>query len=231
MWLIALWGAAVPIFTAVDSGIRPTTWTSGLGTGIGLLVVLVILSFIWPRFTVTWAVGFAGGSAVSLVAAPIARYPMLDIGFAVQGVGALGVMSLAARNNQRKQERELVNDPEVRRQRIRMEREIKAGLDGTLVAPAEAHALLVTTKHMEGTGMVILAPDGPLLFRATTGMSHTLERKYIKGVEPVEQKGVVPGTLMISFTPPILLYGISITPPEKDREKWLALNPKETPAS
>jgi hypothetical protein len=175
--------------------------------------------------------GFAGGSAVSLIAAPIAGYPMLDIGFVVQGVGALGVMSLAARNHQRKQERELARDPEARRQRIRMEREIKAGLDGTLVAPGEAHALLLTTKHMEGTGMVMLAPNGPLLFSATMGMSHTLERKYIKGVEPVEQEDVAPGTLMISFTPPILLYGISITPPEEDREKWLALNPKETPSS
>ncbi|WP_329132419.1 hypothetical protein OG552_13025 [Streptomyces sp. NBC_01476] len=227
MWLIALWGAVVPIFTAVDSGIRPATWTSGLGTGIGLLVVLVILSFIWPRFTVTWAMGFAGGSAISLVAAPIAGYPMLDIGFAIQGAGALGVMSLAARNHQRKQVRSLLVNPDSRVHRIAVEEAFK----GSLVAPGKAHALLVTTKHMAGPGMAILSPDGPLLFSSATGMSHTLERKYIKGVEPVEQEDVAPGTLMISFTPPILLYGISITPPEEDREKWLALNPKETPSS
>lgn len=105
MWLIALWGAAVPLFTAVDSGIRPSSWTNGLQTGLGLIVALSLLSFIWPKFIVTWAMGFAAGSAVSLVAAPIAGYPMLDIGFAVQGVLSFGVMSLAAWNHTRKQRR------------------------------------------------------------------------------------------------------------------------------
>lgn len=231
MWLIALWGAAVPFFTAVDSGIRPTTWTAGLGTGIGLLIVLVILSFIWPRFTVTWAMGFAGGSAVSLIAAPIAGFPMLDIGFAVQGVGALGVMSLAARNHQRKQERELANDPEVRRQRIRMEREIKAGLDQSIAAPGEAHVLSITAREMAGTGMAMITPSGPLRFTLSSGRTHVLERQYIKSVELVEEEDCLPGTLMIRFAPHIMLYGISITPRESDREKWLSLNPKEGPSS
>lgn len=67
MWLIFLWGAAVPFGMAVDGEVRPVSWTDGLAMAFGLLVVLLVLMFFAPRFTGMWAMGFAAGSLVALV--------------------------------------------------------------------------------------------------------------------------------------------------------------------
>ncbi|WP_329300227.1 hypothetical protein OG410_18690 [Streptomyces sp. NBC_00659] len=196
----------------------------------GLLVVLLVLMFFAPRFTGMWAMGFAAGSLVALVISPIKGYPMLDIGFAVQAAGGWGLMGLATVVHERKQEHALRSDPVAMTQRRAMDDAVASVLGGMLVARGEAHALLSTTPEMVGAGRALFSSDGVLIFERDSGNSHKIEGRFIKSVEPVDHEDAPPGTLMIQFKPPILLFGISITPAEGDREKWLEIVPKESSA-
>ena len=232
MWLIFLWGAGVPFGMAVDSKVRPESWTEGLTTGFGILMAVLIVMLFAPRFAGMWAMGFAVGSALALIISPIKGYPMLDIGFGVQAVGGWGLMALSTVVWERKKERAWLKQPgnrELRKTFDAVGAEIQRGV---LLASGEAHPILTTTPEMVGRGMARLEPEGgPLRFMLTSGRSHVIDRKFIEGVEPVEHEDAPPGTLMIRFTPTILLLGISIKPTEADRDKWLALASEENSPS
>lgn len=70
MWLIFLWGAAVPVGMAMDDGIRPETWTDGLAGAVSLLAIILVVMLFAPRFAGMWAMGFAAGSVLALIIAP-----------------------------------------------------------------------------------------------------------------------------------------------------------------
>ncbi|SEB79274.1 hypothetical protein SAMN05428945_1176 [Streptomyces sp. 2224.1] len=232
MWLIFLWGAAVPFFMAIDDEVRPASWQEGLGTALGLLVLVLIVMMFAPRFAGMWAMGFVAGSALALIIVPIKGYPMLDIGFGVQAVGAWGLMALSPVIFERKQERAMRNHPLAVMQRQAVEAAVASALGGALTARGEAYPMLTTTPEMVGPGRATVESGGPLVFTLdSSGRSHRIERRFIKSVEPVEDLGSPPGTLMIYFTPPILIFGIAVTPPDEHREKWLALASSTNSAS
>ncbi|MER6128094.1 hypothetical protein ABT173_37090 [Streptomyces sp. NPDC001795] len=168
---------------------------------------------------------------IALILAPIKGYPMLDIGFSVQAVGGFALMSLASAMSERNKEQVLRNDPVAVMRSRAMEEAVASVMGGMLVARGEAIAVLTTTPEMAGTGRAIVTPGGPLIFELDSGNSHRFEREFIKSVKPVEHEDAPTGTLMIEFKPPNLIFGISITPTEDEREKWLALAPKESSPS
>ncbi|MET8976246.1 hypothetical protein ABZX85_11585 [Streptomyces sp. NPDC004539] len=232
-WLIFLWGVVVPFGMAVDGEVRPESWTDGLVMAFGFLVILGIVMLFAPRFTGMWAMGFAAGSALALIISPIKGYPMLDIGFGVQALGGWGLAALSAVVWERKKERDWLKDPKNRKLRASFDeigREIERG---ALIAAGEAHSMMVNSSGMAGRGVARLEPDGgPLKFILTpSGRCHTIDRRFIKNVDLVEDEETPAGTLMIQFTPTVSLLGISITPTDGDREKWLALAPKEESSS
>lgn len=233
MWLIFLWGAAVPFFMAIDGEVRPESWADGLAGAFGILVAIGIVMLFAPRFAGMWAMGFAVGSVVALVVAPIKGYPMLDIGFGVQAVGGWGLMALSTVVWDRKKERALRNDPVAMMQMRAMEDAMASVLGGVLTAQGEVHPLLTTIPEMSGPGRARVEPGGPLVFTLhSSGRSHKIELKYIKSVKAIDQSDeyLSAGTLWFDFVPSFP-FSISIMPSEDDREKWLALAPKANSAS
>ncbi|MEU3279273.1 hypothetical protein [Streptomyces antibioticus] len=213
---------------AADAEVRPESWNDGLATGLGILVVLGLIMLLAPKVAGMWAMGFSLGSVIALIVAPIQGFPMLDIGFGAQAIGAWGLMALSTLVHERKQERAYRNDPFVAMQRQAMNDAVASVIGGHLIARGEAHAMLTTTPEMVGPGRAVVEPNGPLVFTVdASGRSHRIDRRFIKSVEPASYDDAPPGTLEIRFEKPILIFSISIQPLETDRERWLALVSRE----
>lgn len=103
---------------------------------------------------------------------------------------------------------------------------------GCLVGRGEVHPLLSTIPEQAGSGTAMLKPNGMFVFTLdSSGYEHKIWRKYIKGVEEVRGDGYVPsGHLMLTFDPAIP-FSLSLEPFPHQRADWLALSPKERPAS
>ncbi|MFE0509629.1 hypothetical protein [Streptomyces sp. NPDC058964] len=104
--------------------------------------------------------------------------------------------------------------------------------DGFLVGRGEVHPLLTTIPEQAGPGTAMLKPNGMFVFTLdSSGYEHKIWRKHIRGVEEVGRNGYVPsGHLMLTFDPAIP-FSLSLESFPHQREDWLALSPKEQPAS
>ncbi|MFD5033799.1 hypothetical protein ACFVWX_21065 [Streptomyces sp. NPDC058220] len=224
MWLIFLWGAAVPVGMVVDDGIRPESWTDGLVGAVAFLAAIVVVMLFAPRFAGMWAMGFAVGSVLALIIAPIRGYPMLDIGFAVQAVGGWALMGVSPAIHERKQQRAMKADALAMMQMQAMVDAVGA-VRGNLVARGKVHPMTTTIPEMAGPGEARVEQDGTLVFTLDSGRSHRIGKEHIKSVEQVSagDEQVPAGTIWLMLSP-VFPFAITIEPEEGQRSRWLALD-------
>ncbi|WP_405986016.1 hypothetical protein [Streptomyces sp. NBC_00872] len=208
---------------AMDDGIRPETWTDGLAGAVSLLAIILVVMLFAPRFAGMWAMGFAAGSVLALIIAPLKGYPMLDIGFAVQAVGGWALMGISPTIYERKQQRAMRGNALALMQMQAMVDAIEA-VRGPLVARGQVHPMTTTIPEMVGLGEARVEQDGTLFFTLDSGRSHRIGKEHIKSVEQVsaDDEQVPAGTLWIMLSP-AFPFAITIEPVESQRQRWLAL--------
>ena len=231
-WGIRLLGTALPVGMAAS--LHDDNWSrNGVTSAIGWIIITLILLRFAPKVAGEWALGVSAGSALALAIAPIKGYPMYDVGFAIQGIGAFLVSLQAPYTVRNKRWAKLSNEAVLRSDYKRAaEVHYLTTQGGTLMGRGEVHSLLINVPEQAGPGTAMLKPNGLLVFTLdSSGRSHKIERKYIKGVEEVKgDKYLPPGHLMLTFDPAIP-FSLSIEPFPHQRADWLALSPKEKPTS
>ena len=229
-WGIRLLGATLSVAMAVS--LSDSNWGSGVITAIGWLIIALIFLRFAPRLAGEWAIGFSVGSALALVIAPMKGYPMYDVGFAIQGIGAFLIYLQAPYSAVNRRWAKLSNEVVLRgghRQSAQVHALIK---DGYLVGRGEVHPLLSSIPEQAGTGTAMLKPNGMFVFTLdSSGYEHKIWRKHIRSVEEVKRNKYVPsGHLMLTFDPAIP-FSLALEPFPHQREDWIALSPKTNPAS
>ncbi|MCX5351987.1 hypothetical protein OG901_30190 [Streptomyces mirabilis] len=229
-WGIRLLAAALPVGMAAS--LNNGNWSQGVGTAIGWVIITLILLRFAPKIAGEWAIGFSAGSALALVIGPVKGYPMYDVGFAIQGIGAYLVSLQAPYAVRNKRWAKLSNEAVLQGEYKQRAEVHYLTTNGVLVGRGEVYPLLVTIPEQAGPGTAVLKPNGPLVFTLdSSGRSHEVERKCIKAVEEVKGNKYIPaGHLMFTFVPAIP-FSLSLEPFPNQRADWLALSPKKNSAS